>query len=171
MGCIHADPQDYQEHSVEIKVDPLGVGAYLLLASIDGNFSLEQNIIARQLTYVSNISYLQNNTNDYYVLHRDNGLPIPNTQVQVWETKYNYAKNEREDIKAESYITDKNGHFKLKEIKDYRSFTMQFKTKRMSCSGREQLQHYYTVSNPKLSPSHSCLPTVLFTGPVINSVF
>ncbi|MEO6732277.1 MAG: alpha-2-macroglobulin family protein [Ferruginibacter sp.] len=123
------DLLDYQNHSIEVKVDALNSGTYFLLASIDPNFSLENNIIARQLTYVSNISYLHNNTNEYYVLHRDNGQPLANTFVQVWETKYNYTKNENESIKAESYTSDKNGLFKLRDIKEYRNFTMQFKTK------------------------------------------
>ncbi|MBI3883325.1 MAG: hypothetical protein HY305_03675, partial [Sphingobacteriales bacterium] len=50
------DPQDYQQHATEIKVDGLPVGTYLILASIDSNFSLQNNIISRQTTYVSNIS-------------------------------------------------------------------------------------------------------------------
>ena len=62
------DLQDYQEHATEIKIDGLANGTYFILASIDPNFSLTKNIIAKQLTYVSNISYIHTNTNDYYVL-------------------------------------------------------------------------------------------------------
>jgi uncharacterized protein YfaS (alpha-2-macroglobulin family) len=45
--------------------------------------------------------------------------------VQVWETKYNYDISQADAIKAEQYTTDKNGYFKLKESKEYRSFTLQ----------------------------------------------
>ena len=84
------DLQDYQAHSAEIKVDAFPNGMYFILASLDENFSLQKNILARQLIYVSNISYVHNNDNEYNVLHRETGQPLPNTSVQVWETKYNY---------------------------------------------------------------------------------
>jgi hypothetical protein len=119
------DLQDYQQHATEIKTDGLGSGTYLILASIDPGFSLSKNIIARQLTYVSNISYIHTNANDYYVLDRDNGQPLAKATVQIWEKKYNYSSNIYDEIKAENYITDKNGFFKLKETKEYRNFYLQ----------------------------------------------
>jgi hypothetical protein len=120
------DLQDFQEHATEIKIDGLPNGTYLILAGIDPAFSLTKNIIAKQLTYISKISHIHSNTNDYYVLDRDNGLPLAEAQVQLWESRYNYSKNLYEDIKAEKYTADKNGFFKLKESKDYRNFLMQF---------------------------------------------
>ena len=119
------DPIDYQEHATEIKADALENGIYFLLASIDENFSLDKNIIAKQLTYVSNISYIHNNDNDYYVLNRDNGQPLANSKVQVWESKYNYTNSRNEEIKAEQYTTDKNGLFKIKKTKEYRTIQLQ----------------------------------------------
>ncbi len=120
------DLQDYQQHATEIKVDDLSNGIYIILASIDQDFLLSKNIIARAVTYVSNISYIHNNNNEYYVLNRDNGQPLPNTQVQVWETIYNYQVSAYEERKAEKYTSDKNGMFKFKYSKDYRNFLMQF---------------------------------------------
>ncbi|MEO6253405.1 MAG: alpha-2-macroglobulin family protein [Ferruginibacter sp.] len=119
------DLQDHQEHATEIKIDGLANGTYFILASIVPDFSLTKNIIAKQLTYVSNISYIHTNTNDYYVLDRDNGQPLGNAQVQVWESKYNYSRSMYEEIKAEKYTTDKNGFFKMKESKEYRNFVLQ----------------------------------------------
>ena len=117
--------QDYQEHAAEIKIDGLPNGTYFILASIEPDFSLAKNIIAKQLTYVSNISYIHTNTNDYYVLDRDNGQPHANAQVQVWQSNYNYSKNAYEDVKQEKYTSDKNGFFKMKESKEYRNFQLQ----------------------------------------------
>jgi uncharacterized protein YfaS (alpha-2-macroglobulin family) len=126
-SVVLPDPQDYQNHAAEIKIDGLANGVYFILASIDENFSLQKNIIAKQTIYVSNISYIHNNNNEYYVLHRDNGLPLANTQVQIWETKYNYQNSSNEEVKAEKYTTDKNGLFKMKDSKDYRNFLLQLK--------------------------------------------
>ena len=120
------DLQDYQEHATEIKIDGLTNGTYFILASIDANFSLTKNIIAKQQTYVSNISYIHTNTNDYYVLDRDNGQPLAKcNRCRLWESTYNYSTSKYEEIKAEKYTTDKNGFFKLKESKDYRNFLLQ----------------------------------------------
>ncbi len=119
------DLQDYQQHAAEIKIDGLLSGTYFILASIDPDFSLTKNIIAKQQTYVSSISYIHTNTGEYYVLDRDNGQPFANAQVQVWESKYNYNKSIYEDVKAEKYTSDKNGFFKMKETKEYRNFLMQ----------------------------------------------
>jgi len=119
------DLQDYQEHATEIKIDGLPTGIYLVLASIDPGFSLTKNIIAKQQTYVSNISYIHTNVNDYYVLDRDNGQPLANATVQVWESKYNYNTSKYDEVKLEKYITDLGGSFKLKESKDYRNFYIQ----------------------------------------------
>lgn len=121
------NPVDYQEHATEIKVDAVDDGVYFLLASIDQNFSLDKNIIAKQLLYVSNISYISNNDNDYYILNRDNGQPLANSKVQVWESRYNYNSSRYEDARAEQYTTDNNGLFKLKKTKEYRTIQLQIK--------------------------------------------
>ncbi|MBP6025613.1 alpha-2-macroglobulin family protein [Ferruginibacter sp.] len=121
------DPKDHQQHSTEIKIDGLANGVYFILASIDENFSLTKNILAKQLIYVSNISYIHNNTQEYYVLHRNNGQPMANTQVQVWESKYNYQSGNYDENKVEKYTSDKNGMFKMKDSKDYRNFLLQLK--------------------------------------------
>ena len=121
------DLQDFQQHATEIKVDGLPNGMYIILASIDPNFSLSKNILAKTVTYVSNISYIHNNNNEYYVLNRDNGQPLANTQVQLWETVYNYQTGSNEEKKAEKYTSDKNGMFKIvNDSKTYRNFLMQF---------------------------------------------
>ena len=121
------DLQDYQQHSTEIKIDNLPNGVYLILASIDPNFSLSKNIIAKTITYVSNISYIRDSNNDYYVLNRDNGQPLVNAQVQVWENIYNYQTSAYEEKKQEKYTSDKNGMFKVVNNRNtYRNFFIQF---------------------------------------------
>lgn len=123
------DPKDFQSHSTEIKTDGLENGVYMILASMDENFSLQKNIIARQTVYVSDISYIHNNNNEYYVLHRNSGLPLAAAQVQLWESKYNYQTGGYTETKAEKYTTDQNGLFKLKPTKEYRNFLLQVQHK------------------------------------------
>ncbi|MGC4103262.1 alpha-2-macroglobulin family protein [Ferruginibacter sp.] len=119
------DLNDFQQHSTEVKVDGLGGGIYLLLASIEENFALAKNIITSQVIYVSNISYIRNSNNEYYVLHRDNGQPIANAQVQVWDRNYSSQSSRWDKEKAEKYSTDKNGMFKMRLSSSYRNFSLQ----------------------------------------------
>ena len=157
------DLQDYQNHTAEIKIDALSNGTYFILASLDKDFSLQKNIIAKQLTYVSNISYINNNKQEYYVLNRDNGQPYNNASVQVWETKYNYTSSQNEDTRAESYTTDKNGFFYIKKSKEYRNIKLQVK------AGNDELflqdQEYNTYYNSYEQTPQPIKPiTFLFTN-------
>jgi hypothetical protein len=102
--------QDYQQHSTEIKADQLNPGIYIILTSTNPSFSFDNNLLVKQVTRVSNISFI-NNDKDYYVLHRDNGKPLANTNVQVWRKEYNYKTSKYQTYKAEQYQTDKNGLF------------------------------------------------------------
>ncbi len=118
------DLQDYQQHSTEIKTDALESGIYLLVASRNENFALAGNILTKQVLYISNLSYIFSK-NEYHVLHRDNGQPMPGTKVQVWESKYNYNTSQYDNNKGELYTTDANGRFMMKESKDYRNVSLQ----------------------------------------------
>ncbi|MEP6675398.1 MAG: alpha-2-macroglobulin family protein [Ferruginibacter sp.] len=119
------DLQDYQQHAVEIKSDALSNGIYYIIASKSADFSVTKNILAKQLIYLSNISYIHNN-NDYYVLDRDNGQPLSAAKVQVWERNYNSNSSRYDFTKAETYSTDSRGYFKMKDSKSYRNVSFQF---------------------------------------------
>lgn len=113
---------DYQNHSVEIKADALSEGIYIILASIYPNFSTGNNYMAKQIVYISNISYITNNKSQLYVLNRNTGLPIANATVQVWEQTYNYNSRRYDEIKKGKYISDKNGFVQLQKVaQDYKA--------------------------------------------------
>ncbi len=120
------DPLDYQGHAAEIKVDALPVGTYYILASLDEKFSLQKNIIAKQVVHVSNISYIHNNTNEYYVLNRDNGQTLAGAKAQLWQRNYDYKNGGYTELKKELYTADKNGYLKIKETKEPVQYNLQF---------------------------------------------
>jgi hypothetical protein len=107
---------DMQEHSVEIKIDALPAGEYVLAASNEKDFSGKKTIIGARLFYVSGISYV-NNKEDFFVLNRDNGQPLAKAAVQVWEQKYDYKESRYIKEKAKSYTTDANGFFRMEKPK------------------------------------------------------
>ncbi|MBK7884040.1 MAG: hypothetical protein IPJ81_09750 [Chitinophagaceae bacterium] len=152
--------QDYQQHSTEIKADPLNPGIYIILTSTNPSFSFDNNLLVKQVTRVSNISFI-NNDKDYYVLHRDNGKPLVNTNVQVWRKEYNYKTSKYQTYKGEQYQTDKNGYFKLdlKKTDNERYFSLQLQHE------NDELfldnEKYYNVYNSYETPVKPI--TYLFT--------
>ena len=103
---------DYFSHSVEVKIDALPVGEYVLIGSGDENFSLDKNPLCAQYFYVSDISFI-NNGLKYFVLNRTTGQPLSGANVQVWNQKYDYTTRNNTLIKDGFYRTDKNGFFEL----------------------------------------------------------
>jgi len=108
---------DLQNHRAEIKVDGLPSGEYFIVASANNDFSRNQNILAMQLTYISNISYV-NHDGDFFVLHRNSGQPLANAKVQVWQRQYNYQTYKYTKSKFADYTSDKNGYFKFLKAKN-----------------------------------------------------
>src|SRR6218665_1385168 len=107
------DTKDLQLHRVEIKVDALPTGEYFLLASSNESFITGPALTAAENFFVSAISYV-NSQQDYFVLNRDNGQPLRNASVQVWEREYDYSTSLYKKNKGPVYKTDDNGYFRLK---------------------------------------------------------
>lgn len=78
------DTKDFQQHGVEIKIDALPVGEYIILASSDTQFNSKKATIGARLLYISNISFVQKN-DDFFILNRDTGQPLPRAKVQIWK--------------------------------------------------------------------------------------
>src|SRR5258705_1535821 len=96
---------DMQQHSAEIKIDALAAGEYVLVASNEKDFGGKKTILGARFLYVSGISYV-NNSDDFFVLNRDNGQPLAKAAVQVWEQKYDYKTSRYIKEKAKLYTTD-----------------------------------------------------------------
>jgi hypothetical protein len=110
------ETNDFQTHAAEIKADALPVGDYLLIASTTKNFDDKNSILGARLFYVSSISYV-NNENSYFVLNRDNGQPLTNAAIQLWERKYDYKTSKYTNQKLAAYKSDANGFFETQKIK------------------------------------------------------
>ncbi|HRE37970.1 MAG TPA: alpha-2-macroglobulin family protein [Chitinophagaceae bacterium] len=107
---------DLQSHSAEIKIDALPSGEYILVASNEKNLDAQKALIGARLFYVSAISYV-NNSDDFFVLNRDNGQPLAKAAVQVWEQKYDYNQRKYIKEKGKTYLTDNNGFFRMEKGK------------------------------------------------------
>ncbi|MBS0028690.1 alpha-2-macroglobulin family protein [Chitinophaga sp. 22321] len=109
------DPQDYVTHKTEIKIDALPVGHYMLLSSADPKFLLKNNPIAMQLTWVSGISYIDND-NTYYALDRNSGKPLASIGVDV--LKFKNGAGYDDWTLQQSLVTGKDGSVKIAPAKN-----------------------------------------------------
>jgi hypothetical protein len=111
------DTKDLQEHKAEVKIDGLPTGEYMLIAANDKDFKDKNTLVGARGFYVSNISYV-NNGIDHFVLNRDNGKPLVNATVQVWEQRYDYKTYKYTIEKGKLYQTDEHGFFKKEKQKE-----------------------------------------------------
>ncbi len=147
---ILPDDGDYQQHSIEIKLDALPAGEYVILLSASPEFDVDKNGIAYGSTVVSNLSYIHRNVKDgsvdFYVLHRDSGEPIAGVEAHAFSHKYNNKSNEYEPVPIGTYTSDSKGFFKVPYIKSdsRRDFFVHFK-KGNDTNSMEPLEreHYY----------------------------
>lgn len=105
---------DLQEHAVEIKVDGLPAGAYYLVAATGKQFQKQNNALAAQLVYSSNISYISQG-NSFFILHRQSGHALAGAKVDVYRQHYDYKTSKYIKTKQQTFIADKNGFFKIEK--------------------------------------------------------
>jgi TonB-dependent SusC/RagA subfamily outer membrane receptor len=119
---------DYQQHSVEVKIDALPAGDYVLLTSSGAGFIDTLHKMSKQLLHVSNISYIKNG-NDYFVLHRDNGKPLANVKVTITKSEWNNTAKKTETTIVTTKITNKNGYFSFVPKDNYGNYDFVFVSK------------------------------------------
>ncbi|MCU0355489.1 MAG: hypothetical protein MUD08_17380, partial [Cytophagales bacterium] len=109
------DDKDFQQHSVEIKLDGVPEGDYMVLFSHTPDFKTAKNGLAYAFTTISNLSYvhrnLDNGSTEFYAVHRQTGEPLPNVQAQVLFNRYNSKSQEYELVKGGIFKSDAKGRF------------------------------------------------------------
>lgn len=158
---------DLQTHSAEIKIDALPAGEYFVFASANKEFNRSKNILAMRLTYVSNISYV-NNKKDFFVLHRNTGQPLNNAKVQVWQRQYNYQAYKYTKTKFTDYTTDKNGYFSFSKLNDkdnrrYNGYLFEIDYDKEKFFMDEDVYNYYYYDSNDENKKTSATGTILFT--------
>ncbi len=109
------DTKDYQQHRIEIGIDRLSPGQYILLASSDADFSDSASMVLVSF-FCSNIAFVKNGV-DYFVLDRDSGHPLKSVDVKSFIQRYDRGKSAYQPLNT--YQTDQNGYFRLSSAKEF----------------------------------------------------
>jgi len=139
------DDNDYQQHTVEIKMPELPAGRYLILSATEKNFSYKKNAVGYSKIWVSNLSYIRrdigNNTVQIYAVDRESGHPLANVDVDILLQKYFPDDREYRFEKVADGTTDDEGLFEFtKEENSYGNY----KTILQKGSDRFESQNYYS---------------------------
>lgn len=136
------DPGDFRQHAVEIKIDGLPSGMYVLMASLDEKFRLTQNLLTRQVIYVSRIAYLINDQQDLFILDRNDGTPLPKAKVKTWKENYNSQKRKTEFTPGNEFIADQNGYVKFESSNDFNTYRIEIIYEKEALLLNEREYHY-----------------------------
>ncbi|MEJ2194913.1 MAG: alpha-2-macroglobulin family protein [Ignavibacteriaceae bacterium] len=136
--------EDYQDHSVEIKIPALPLGRYLILVATDKNFSYVKNAVGYGKTWVSNISFIRRemgkNVVQLYAFHRETGHPLSGINVEVFGQKYVPDEREYQFQELTNGKTDSDGLFQFeKEGNQYNNYKVVF----TDGNDRFESQSYY----------------------------
>lgn len=130
--------EDHQLHAVEIKLDELPLGRYALLCSDDKQFNDSLHSLSLQYFQVSQLSYVRNG-NDFLVLNRASGQPVPAVTVHIYKSRY--SGREWVNYPVTEKITDQNGRFSYTaEANNERArFTLQLKDDRLVSQNQDYI--------------------------------
>ena len=131
---------DYQTHKVEIKIDALPAGKYVLLTSSSSDFIDSLHKMTKQILHISNISYIKNG-DDYFVLHRETGEPLNNVSIAIKKKEWNNTKRQNDTKLVVEKTSDKNGYFNFKPKDDNSNYEFSFSLKndQLSLSDNEYI--------------------------------
>ncbi len=127
----HDLPQvgDYRDHVVEIKVEAMPLGFYLVMIADNEEFTDDKNAVSFLSTHVSNISYWtrRNNLqqNEFFVVHRKTGEPMNQIKANYFVREYNSNSRAYDYLDRGEGYTDQDGYLKPK-IGDRENFQIRW---------------------------------------------
>lgn len=109
---------DYRDHVVEVKVDAIPVGFYVVMMADNPEFSDRQKAVSFLSTHVSNISFWtrrdQVRQNEFFVVHRKTGEPMNQVKANYFIRQYNSQSRKYDYISKGEGFTDQAGYLKPK---------------------------------------------------------
>jgi hypothetical protein len=111
------DPGDFQPHSTELKIPALSEGYYVMLASSANDFDTEDDFIAFTSFWVSNISYISQqtpqNTYRFYILQRESGQPMQEVKATLFYQTYDHRSRTYSLDEGGTFMSNSEGYFEV----------------------------------------------------------
>lgn len=118
---------DLQQHRMEVKLDALPYGRYVMLLASNEQFNLDQNIAHAEF-WISDLALMSrtqdNQTVEISVLHRRTGQPLEGVVVGSYQRTYNSKKREYDWHLLRERTTDEHGRVSIPPPAQYVHFEL-----------------------------------------------
>ncbi|MFK7774879.1 MAG: hypothetical protein AB8F94_22250, partial [Saprospiraceae bacterium] len=109
---------DYRDHIVEMKVDAMPLGFYLVMIADNPDFSDQEKAVSYLSIHVSNLSFWtrrdESNQNEFFVVHRNTGEPINRVKANYFVRQYNSKTRKYDYLDRGEGYTNQDGYLKPK---------------------------------------------------------
>jgi hypothetical protein len=128
------DEGDFQQHQAQVKIPALSKGYYIILASDNADFLIDNKSVAYASCWVTGISFFSRNSqesNDLeaYVLDRDKGTALKGVKAQAYSREYDYPSRSYMNKPVGTYTTDESGFVSIPSQSNVsKSFYLEFST-------------------------------------------
>lgn len=107
------NPGDYRDHSIELPLEGLSNGFYVILVGTDKQFSTNADAVGYATMSVSDIALLQrtqsSGSEELKVVSRNTGKPLMNARLELMELIYDRKKRSNHYEKETELITNNEG--------------------------------------------------------------
>jgi len=105
---------DFQAHNTQFRIPALSKGYYVILASDNRDFSVEDKSVAYSSFWITGISYISENNHDakmeIFVLDRDKGVQLKGVEIQAFAREYDYKSRSYTNKAVDSFVSDESGY-------------------------------------------------------------
>lgn len=107
------NPKDFREHSIELPMEGLPIGTYVIFTGSDAKLSMNKDVVSYAIVTVTDLALITRSINDgetvLKVVSRDSGKPIAQARIELMSLVYD-RKTRSNDYKLEQTLTtDQNG--------------------------------------------------------------
>lgn len=107
------NPDDFRQHSIELPVESLPVGTYVIFTGSDSKLSTNKDVVSYAIVTVTDLALITRSEDDgetvLKVVSRDSGKPIAQAKVELLSLVYNRKTRSNDYELEQTLTTDQNG--------------------------------------------------------------
>ena len=107
------NPKDFREHSIELPLEGLPIGTYVIFTGSDAKLSMNKDVVSYAIVTVTDLALISRTENDgetvLKVVSRDSGKPIAQARIELLSLVYDRKTRSNDYELEQTLTTDNNG--------------------------------------------------------------
>ncbi|MBP9151624.1 MAG: hypothetical protein KBF73_05015 [Flavobacteriales bacterium] len=121
------NPGDFRQHSIELPLEGLPIGTYVVFVGSDSKLSTNAEVVAYSIITVTDLALVKRSSDDgqtvLKVVSRDSGKPHANAKIELLSLVYDRKDRSNKYVLEQTLTTDAKGEAVWKgQSSDYRGF-------------------------------------------------